>query len=208
MSRRRLALALLVASLAFAAALAGRGWLSIWLGTGAAGAASAAVALWAAPGRLRELARPRGAAIVAGLASGALLAAASHLGYRLAVAAIPALRPLVAGLYGELRGSPGPLAALPVLAVVVLAEELVWRGLAVDLLAAAGLGPLAQVAGATLLYVAPLAASGSAVLVLVGACCGAVWGALRVGTGGLAAPLLCHLVWAAAVLVAWPLTAG
>ena len=205
MSRSRHVLALLLASLAFAAALAGRGSVSIWLGTGAAAVASLAVAAWADGGRLRELLRPRGAAVAAGLASGLLLAAATHLAYGLAVLRVPVLRPLVAALYGELRAAPGPLAAVPVLVIVVLAEELVWRGLAVDVLAAARLGPLAQVAGATLLYVAPLAASGSAVLVLVGASCGAVWGALRVATGGLATPLLSHLVWAVGVLVAWAL---
>jgi uncharacterized protein len=205
LSRSRQALALLLASVAFAAALASRGSLSIWVGTGAAAVVAAAVAAWAAGGRLRELLRPRGAALVVGLASGALLAAVSHLAYRLAVDTVPMLRPLVAALYGELRATPGPLAALPILAVVVLAEELVWRGLAVDVLAAARLGPLAQVAGSTLLYAAPLAFSGSPVLVLVGTSCGVVWSALRVTTGGLAAPLTCHLVWAVAVLVAWPL---
>jgi uncharacterized protein len=205
-SRSREAVALILASVAFAAAFAGRDSLSIWVGAGAAAVASATVAAWAAGGRLRELLRPRGAAIVAGLAAGALLAAATHLAYRLAVVAAPVLGPLVAALYGELRASPGLLAALPVLALVVVAEELVWRGLAVDVLAAARLGPLAQVAGSTLLYAAPLAASGSPVLVLVGTSCGAVWGALRVATGGLAAPLICHLVWAVAVFVAWPLS--
>jgi membrane protease YdiL (CAAX protease family) len=204
-SGRRHVFAVLLASFAFAAALAGRGSLSVWLGTGAAAVASIAGAAWVAGDRLRELLRPRFAAVAAGVASGALLAAASHLGYRLAVVVAPALRPLVAALYDELRASPGQLVSVPILAFVIVAEEVIWRGLAVDALAAARLGPFAQVGGATLLYVAPLAASGSLVLVLVGAGCGAVWSTLRVATGGLVAPIVSHLVWAVAVLVVWPL---
>jgi membrane protease YdiL (CAAX protease family) len=206
-SRWREVIALVVASLSFAAALATPGRVSIWLGTGAAAAVSGAAVAWATGGRSRALLRARRGDVAVGLAAGALLAAASHLGFRLALIGLPGLRPLVVELY-EASERPGALATVAVLTLVIAVEELVWRFLAVELLAAAHLGPVAQVAGATLLYVAPLAASGSAVLVAVGATCGAVWATLRVATGGLVAPFTSHLVWAVAVLVAWPLVAA
>ena len=55
-----------------------------------------------------------------------------------------------------------------------------------------------------MIYMLPQVAFRSPLLVLVAFVCGMVWGLLRVRTGGLAAPLVAHLVWDILVFVLFP----
>jgi hypothetical protein len=177
--------------------------------TAGAAVLSLAAAFAADRRRLAALLVPRRRDAVLGLGAGAALVLATHLLYGLAVRLVPDLPGVVRQLYAELQAAPGPLAALPLTAVVVLAEEVVWRGLLVDeLLARLGDAPprrAALLAAATLLYAVPHLVAGIPVLLLAALALGAVWTTLRLATGGLGAPLLSHLVWSAAVFALWPL---
>jgi membrane protease YdiL (CAAX protease family) len=59
-----------------------------------------------------------------------------------------------------------------------------------------------------LLYALPLGVSGGSLLFAVALGCGLVWCGLRGVGGGLWSPILCHLIWDIAVLLAAPLEAG
>jgi len=87
--------------------------------------------------------------------------------------------------------------------LVVAAEEQVWRGLAIDLFSKS-FGASGAVLFASLVYVLPQIAFRSPLLVVVALACGLVWGALRVWTHGLLAPLIAHLTWDLLVFVLFP----
>lgn len=246
----RAAVALAGATAAFTLSLLFMDRVNVWLSTGAAAILSLGLAAWAGgvPLPRRRLPRRRTAAaqaptsgpgapweeprplrnLLEGTALGAVLVVATHLAYRLAVLMVPALDGVVAELYGDLAVPPGPVAALPLTAVVVLAEEAVWRGVLVDRLLRR-LGPAGRpgeaapaesaavpdrrrfgrtslVVLATLLYGVPHLLAGEAILLAAALCLGAVWTVLRLRTGGLAAPFACHLTWSATLFAIWPLT--
>lgn len=207
LSRARLAAGVAVASLALAVALRLRGEVNIWLATGGFAAVSlpALAVLWRPA--LRRALRPRPRPLAWGAAAGVALAAASHALHPLACALVPSLEASVADLYAELAAPPGPVAALPVLAVVVLTEELAWRGPLLERLAER-LGPAGGLAAHLAVYTAPQLVSGSPVLIALALGCGLVWGALRLRLGGLDAAFACHLVWAGLVFVALPVAGG
>lgn len=200
-------LAVVVASAAFALALAGRGVVGVWWPTAVAAAVSVALAAWADGRRLVEKLRPRVLPAFGGLVAGLALAGATHVGYRVIAPLAPQLPDLAGALYADLQLPPAAILLLPLLMLITLAEELVWRGLLVDLLAPR-FSPFASGLVATGLYALPLVASGNLALVALGLGCGAVWTALRLATDGLVAPWLCHLVWGVFVFSLWPVAAS
>ena len=125
-----------VATAAFAAALLLQDTVNLWAVTGGAALVSLAAAAWADGRRLAALLVPRRHDVLLGLATGAAAVLATHLLFALAARLAPGLPAAVRQLYAGLEAPPGPLAALPVTALVVLAEEVVWRGLLVDELVA------------------------------------------------------------------------
>ena len=141
-----------------------------------------------------------GAAVGVGLASGAILYAATRAVVAAAVR-VPILASTVDEVYG--RGdetSPGVGWAVTFL-VVVPAEELFWRGLALpELQQAAGAAPGALLAWAV--GVAVTAAWASLPFLAAAVVGGAVWTVLGSWSGGVVAPLASHAVWTAAML-AW-----
>jgi membrane protease YdiL (CAAX protease family) len=100
---------------------------------------------------------------------------------------------------------------LPLVAVIVLAagvtaggEELLWRGVVQNV----AVGAVGSVAGAVLAwgaYVAANAFSGSLPVILGALVGGAVWTALAIWTGGVAASLACHAAWTALMVALPPL---
>jgi membrane protease YdiL (CAAX protease family) len=138
-----------------------------------------------------------------GLAVGLAMSIATWVLYPISAELVPAIQAEVPKLYALLRQPPGPVWAFPVLVLVVTAEELVWRGLAIDLLGKTGT-TLRPVLLSSMIYTLPQVAFRSPLLVLVAFLCGTVWGLLRVRTGGLTAPLVAHLVWDVLVFVLFP----
>ena len=197
----RVVLALCVT--AFCVAMGLRESLNVWIGTGAAATISLLL--------MRRLPNPptirkadvTRASVGAGLAVGALMAVATWTVYPISVELVPAIASEVPKLYALLREPPGPVWAFPVLVLVVTAEEWVWRGLAIDVLSK-WVSPARSVALAALIYVLPQIAFRSPLLVIVALVCGLIWGALRVWTKSLTAPLVAHLLWDLLVFVLYP----
>ncbi len=202
---RRGAIAVAVATLAFWLSLRLHTEVSVWASTATAAVAAAAVAAATWWRRLVVLLRRDSWRwMLVGLAVGVFMALATHLVYPLAAALLPPIESEVERLYRQLQAPPGRLAAIPILVAVVVVEELVWRGILVDVLRPRLRAP-AVIIAASLLYALPQIGSASWLLIFVSVGCGAIWTSLRLWSGGLRAPLACHLTWDALVFVAFPL---
>jgi len=181
-----------------------RGTVNIWVTTTMAGAVS--VLAWLYLDRRLGPERER-SDVLAGFGWGAVvglgMAVATWVLYPLAADIYPPLAVEVSGLYGVLRQPPGPLLALPLLILVVAAEELAWRGMAIDIFERRMSSTMAVVVS-SLTYTLPQFAMRSWVLIVVAFGCGLVWGALRVRTKGLSAPLAAHLTWNVGVFIVHP----
>jgi membrane protease YdiL (CAAX protease family) len=190
------------------AALATAAWCAgfLWVGRGGSWLPLAALALAVAGWRVakepgtRALLAPGGRWLAIGLGAGVLQTSATLLLYRPAAEQLPGLREATRHLYAVLGGSGlGPVAASALVGLVVLAEEVAWRG---ALLERAGRSRLVALSA---LYAACHAPSGSPLLVAVAFACGLYWGAIRLATGSIFAAATAHLLWDAALLVGWPL---
>jgi membrane protease YdiL (CAAX protease family) len=100
-----------------------------------------------------------------------------------------------------------PLAGAVLLAAGVSAvgEELLWRGV-VQTISTDTLGKLAGPAVAWGVYVAANSFSRSVPIILGAVVGGAVWTALAVWTGGIAASVACHVVWTALMTALPPMS--
>lgn len=195
-------LAACIAAFCVPMALSGR--LNIWVGTGAA-AVTSVILLWVGqrPALAKGWRTPSASAVAFGAVVGVVMSLATWWLYPVSVSIVPPIQREVETLYALLRQPPGPVRAFPILLLVVAAEELVWRGLAIDLFSKS-LGARRAVFVSALLYVLPQVALGSPLLIAVAASCGLLWGALRVQSQGLAAPFIAHLVWDILVFVIFP----
>lgn len=115
------------------------------------------------------------------------------------VTAFPTLFADVSRLYAAF-GDPGATSALFLLPVIVISEEIVWRGAVQSALAVRMPWLPAAVVGA-LVYALAHAPIGSPALVVTGLVTGFCWGALRGLTDSLPASVMAHLVWDFGVLV-------
>lgn len=188
---------------AFCVAMGLREAVNIWLGTGTAALVAVALLRLSGNANALSLRAVSGGGVALGLAVGVAMSIATWVLYPISAELVPAIQAEVPKLYALLRQPPGPVWAFPVLVLVVAAEELVWRGLAIDVLGKTG-KTLRPVLLSSLIYMLPQVAFRSPLLVLVAFLCGTVWGLLRVRTGGLAAPLVAHLVWDILVFVLFP----
>ena len=170
---------------------------NVWYRMTLGGVTLSAVALATVDVGWRELYRPRLRHLVEGAAAAGVLYVLGAAVARV-FSAIPALAAQVAGVYGWADAVPERL-LMPLLAVIVLGEEIVWRN-AVTLPLAARLGPwrgtLAAAAAFALAHV-PL---GVPLLLVAALGAGAFWSALVVKTRSAIPALVSHLLWDAAVL--------
>lgn len=146
------------------------------------------------------LLRPRGRDLGLGAAGAAILLTATYVGYGILEALWPPLRALTLELVALSRVDA--LTAV-LLAGIVLAEEVIWRGALLDRLRAEASVPLA-VLGSSLVYALAQFGTGSWLVALLALCLGVLWAALRLWTGGLIAPLMVHLAWTYSVVVIAP----
>lgn len=157
---------------------------------------------------LVALLRPSRRALGLGVAAGLAMAAATLAGYPIARTVAPAITPAVARLYalfGEAFTHP---IAPALITLVISAEEVVFRGVAIDALTRAttlGAHPARLAVAAALPYALAQLAFGGPLLALTALGCGVVWGWLRVQTRSLVTPLIAHVLWDAAILGALPL---
>ncbi|MSO53499.1 MAG: hypothetical protein CK533_12265 [Acidobacterium sp.] len=138
-----------------------------------------------------------------GVGAGLVMALGTMALFGPVTTAFPALFGDVSRLY-EAFGDRGSVATMVLLPVIVIGEEIVWRGAVQGALARRMRWLPAAVAGA-LVYALAHAPVGSPALVL--ACLGAgfCWSALRGLTDSLPAAIVAHLVWDFAVLVVYQL---
>lgn len=202
---RRTLAALVIATLAFAASMRLREALNPWLMTTAAALIAIAAALAARPRLVAQVRRwsARGAMLSAAL--GVALVLATHAAYRLAVALVaPALSPHVDSLYTSIDVFPGAHRAAPLILVVVLAEELIWRGLVVDWLLPRFGWRVAAIASVTISAV-PQIIGGTWILVAAAVVLGTIFVTQRLHTGRLTDPLITHAIWSLSVFSLFPL---
>ncbi len=195
---RRWIVALVVATAAFGLALLLRERIDPWLATATAAGISATCAVWAlGRHRLRTLlavdARGLGAAALLGVA----LVFATHLAFRIAA---PWLGPHVSGLYASIDTVvPHPVQAT-ITFLVVIVEELIWRGCAF-----AKRSSPRWAAFAVVLYAIPEVVGGEWILVLAAIGLGTVLVLQRVRTGRILDGMVTHAIWSLAIFVVVPL---
>jgi membrane protease YdiL (CAAX protease family) len=142
-----------------------------------------------------------GTAIAVGVASGALLFAATRVVVGLATRR-PRLRDTVTGIYGRSTETSRAAELVISLLIAVPGEELFWRGLVLpELTDVTSVG-----IGALLTWVAAIGviAEWASLPLLAGAIVGgALWTGLAMWSDGVMAPVASHLVWTGLMLM-WP----
>ena len=204
MSRVRAAVTLGVATAAFAAALALREYVDPWRSTALAAVSGIALSGWTLGPRLRGLfaITTRGAS--SAVALGVALVAATHLGFALIAHASPELADTVRGLYLSIDLGASRVALALLTTVIVIGEELIWRGVAVDV--AQPRSRLAVGAISVALYVLPQLPGHVPVLIAAAAGLGVIFAAQRLATGRLTDSILTHTIWSVAVFVVFPVS--
>jgi len=192
-----------LATVSFATALALRDAVNVWLTTSIAAMVALMMTRLGDPEAFQEFRRLRARAAWAAVGIALLMIAATYLLYAESYR-VPGLQPQVRELYLVFTSEPGRYGAAPIIAFVVLAEEVVWRGVLLRALEQR-VGPLGQVVLATLLYSLMQAASGSWVLWGLSVLLGLVWTLQRVLYRTWAAPLITHLIWDGTVMILYPL---
>jgi membrane protease YdiL (CAAX protease family) len=142
--------------------------------------------------------------ILVGILSGGVMIGATYILYPVVRHLVPTVVPQAVDLYATFGGAKGP-ASIALLGLVVLGEELVWRGAVQDGLTTR-LGPVAGVLATTLVYGLAVLPVGLPLLAGIALGCGLFWGVLREVTRSLTAPLIAHLLWNLVVLVLHPIT--
>jgi membrane protease YdiL (CAAX protease family) len=110
----------------------------------------------------------------------------------------------VGGLYTIFHAAGARWALGTVLPLMIVAEELVWRGVVQEALIRRVSPALAVILTSTA-YAAAHAPIGAPMLVALALACGLYWSLLRAWTGSLVPGLLSHLVWDFLVFVLRPL---
>lgn len=189
---------------AFGIALATRDVLNPWITNAGVAAAALALSAWMLGRRLRALLAFRLPSVFVAAGTGALLVAATHAGYLAMTALFPALEAVVAELYLDIESRPAGGATALVIALIVAAEEILWRGVAVEVLERY-LTRLGTFAAVVVLYAMPQVIGGSWLLVATALALGALFTAQRLHTGRLTEPLITHTVWSVSIFFALPL---
>lgn len=142
--------------------------------------------------------------IALGVGVGVAMTIGTFVAYRIFSAASPALAIHVEALYRATRTTSIEV-RLAWTAVVIVAEEMLWRG-ALFSAAERVFGTYAAIAVSLLAYTAVQVGTGSWVVPLTAFVCGAFWTAERVVTRSLVAPLISHTIWTMIVIHLYPVT--
>ncbi len=176
----------------------------LWIIEAIAGIVGISLALFAFGASLRTALGLSKRNAAAGFGLGLLLVIATQISARLLLPHLPEVLAETRRLYALMQGPFGAAHYAPLIAVVVVAEELVYRGV-VTTLCEQRLRPMQTVVCATALYAVPLAASGSWLLVAIGVTLGACWTIARLRSQSLLLTLLAHFLWSCSTFVVFPL---
>lgn len=157
-------------------------------------------ALWRE--QLQAWFRPTRRAVVSGLGMGALMTLVTYPAFSLAGALFPSLRADVAALYQNTARTP--LAeTLPWVIVIILAEELLWRGALLHAFSRRVPERWAMAISISSYAVAQFGTR-SWIVMLLALVCGSLWTLQRCRTGSLLSSLLAHLIWTPVVIFLHP----
>jgi uncharacterized protein len=154
--------------------------------------------------RLSRLLAPSWLAVLSGVGIGLGMTLVTYPLFDLASALLPGLDVEVEELYRAARSMPMS-AALGWVLVIILAEEVLWRGVLLDALRARYALAWAFTISVVTYGLAQLGA-GSLVLGAIALACGMAWTLLRLASGSLLAPLIAHLIWTPTVILLYPVT--
>ena len=150
---------------------------------------------------VRALLQPRLRDLFWGVAVGGASLGATYALYPLLRAGVPGLADDVRAFYTLV---PVSAVTVPVVLLIVVAEELLWRGALLASLKREH--PIvAAVALASVLYASAQLGAGLPVLAAAALGLGAAWAAEAVFTDGLFAPLVSHALWTLTVFGVFPL---
>jgi CAAX protease family protein len=155
---------------------------------------------------LRRWLQPTRLAVLSGLGVGVVMTVLTYPLYSESRALFPQLGGLVRGLYSAAHRTT-PLEALPWVLAIIIAEELLWRGALLHVLARRIPDALA-IALSVLTYTLAQFGTGSWVVMLLALVCGTIWTLQRRLTGSLLSPLIAHLIWTPVVILFHPVTSG
>lgn len=191
-----------VTTIGFALALALRDRLDPWIATAAVGVVGIGLSTWALGPRTRALFAITGRSASLATCLGVVLVVATHALAHVGAAVAPELISEVRRLYASVAADYGTVPLVGLTLIVVLAEELVWRGAALELVP-----PRARWAGvvAILLYALPQALAGAWLLVAAALGLGAVFATQRLVSGRITDPFITHAVWSVSIFVLVPL---
>lgn len=180
--------------------------LGTWTPFALAGPTLAALAL-RCDAAARALLRPSLGRCGVGLLAGLLMVAFTHAAFALVTPLWPATRTATVRLFELLHaGGHSSAAQAGLIAVIAVSEEIVFRGaLAAPPIGGSGRGASLRIVSLAAAYALATVTLGSPLLAVCAFGCGIVWGALRVATRSLLAPIVAHVIWDLGVLVAWPL---
>lgn len=195
---------LVLATMAFGLALRFRGFIDPWLSTTVA-ALLVIVMNWSRSRRVVQdlLGSPKRSLLFA-FGFGVFLAVATHLVFNAASSWLPFLVTDVSNLYAAIETSFSRYAPAPLIALVVFAEEVVWRDLVAEALPAELPGWVFFVVGVGL-YAIPQLCSGSWILLAAALILGAVFLVQKRISGRTSIPLVTHAVWSLTVFCLFPL---
>ena len=203
-NRVRATITLGVATVAFAAALALREYVDPWRSTALAAVSGIALSAWTLGPRLRGLFATTARGVAAAVVLGVALVAATHLGFQVLGYASPALAVTVRGLYLSIDLGASRLALAALTTIIVIGEELIWRGVAID--AVRMRSKLAVGASSVALYVLPQLPGHVPVLIVAATGLGAIFAAQRLVTGRITDAMVTHAIWSVAVFVVLPVS--
>jgi membrane protease YdiL (CAAX protease family) len=178
--------------------------VGVWAGVGGAAIGLGVAAVLLARPLLVTLLRPTAPLLATGVIVAVVMVAATYGLYPLLRGQSAGFARAVGGLYTIFRAA-GPRWALgTVLPLMIVAEELVWRGVVQEALSRR-LSPAAAVLLTSAAYAAGHAPVGRPMLVALALACGLYWSLLRAWTGSLVPGLLSHLIWDFLVFIFRPL---
>lgn len=143
--------------------------------------------------------------VLASLGLALLMVVVTHLSFMAACHIFPGLENEVKALYADIaREVPGPFVTVALILTVVVAEEVLWRGVAMDL-CQQRFGSLVSWALVVALYTLPQLIGGNWILIAAAIIAGGIFTAQRLWWNGLTAPLITHGIWSSCVFCLVPL---
>jgi membrane protease YdiL (CAAX protease family) len=143
-------------------------------------------------------------AVALGVVAGVVMTLATYPAFRIARELAPALGPTVRALYAA-ASARDLTSALAWTVLIIVAEELLWRGLLLDVLDERIPARFASALSIASYALAQLG-SGSFIVLLLALVCGTLWTVQRRMTGSIIAPLIAHSIWSPTVILLWPVT--